>query len=113
MTIWNQLRNLFGRSKHTMNNLGDTTQPSGGTAINQDHLVDLMRRLENTLDNAYSCEEAFALLDEYVEMIASDEEAKRLMPLVQNHLDMCPDCRDEFEILLHILKTADSGTADY
>ncbi|MCA9918069.1 MAG: zf-HC2 domain-containing protein [Anaerolineales bacterium] len=78
------------------------------TNMNQDHLVDLMQRLEYTMENAYSCEEAFALLDEYVELVASHEEARRLMPLVQNHLDMCPDCRDEFEILLHVLKTADS-----
>lgn len=78
------------------------------TTINQTHLVDLMHRLEHTMEGVYSCEEAFALLDEYVELVASDEEARRLMPLVQNHLDMCPDCRDEFEILLHVLKTADS-----
>ncbi len=79
------------------------------TAISQEHLVDLMHRLEHTMEGVYSCEEAFALLDEYVEMVATDEEAKRLMPLVQNHLDMCPGCKDEFEILLHILKTADSS----
>ena len=76
--------------------------------MNQKNLIDLMERLEKTMEDAYSCEEAFALLDEYVELVASDEEAKRLMPLVKNHLDMCPDCQDEFEILLHVLKTADS-----
>lgn len=80
--------------------------------MTQDHLVDLMHRLETTLDNAYSCEEAFALLDEYVELVANTAEAERVMPLVKNHLDLCPDCRDEFEILLHILKTADSNTDD-
>ena len=80
--------------------------------MTQDHLVDLMHRLETTLDNAYSCEEAFALLDEYVELVANTEEAERVMPLVKNHLDLCPDCHDEFEILLHILKTADSNSDD-
>lgn len=78
------------------------------TLIDQAHLVELMHRLEHTMEGAYSCDEAFALLDEYVELVANDEEARRLMPLVQSHLDMCPDCRDEFEILLHVLKTADS-----
>ena len=76
-------------------------------SLNQQTLVDLMHRLEKTMENAYSCDEVFALLDEYVELVANDEEAKRLMPLVENHLDICPDCKDEFEILLHILKTAD------
>ena len=82
-------------------------QPADAS-LNQEQLVDLLHRLERTIENAYSCEEVYALLDEYVELVADDEEAKKLMPLVQNHLDMCPDCRDEYEILLHVLKTADS-----
>ncbi len=93
-----------------MSENSSANQPGGGTVMTQDHLVDLMHRLETTLDNAYSCEEAFALLDEYVELVTNTEEAERVMPLVKNHLDLCPDCRDEFEILLHILKTADSHT---
>lgn len=91
-----------------MNKLNDTTlDQSAKPALDQAGIVDLMQRLEKTLDNAYSCEEAFALLDEYVELVADDDEARQLMPLVKNHLDMCPDCRDKFEILLHVLKTAD------
>ena len=82
-------------------------QPTDAS-LNQEQLVNLLHRLERTMENAYSCEEVYALLDEYVELVADDEEAKKLMPLVQNHLDMCPDCRDEYEILLHVLKTADS-----
>ncbi|WP_420642062.1 zf-HC2 domain-containing protein [Candidatus Leptofilum sp.] len=83
---------------------GETAVP----ALNQQNMVDLMHRLEKTMEGSYSCDEAYALLDEYVELVADDEEAKKLMPMVQNHLDMCPDCRDEFEMLLQILKTADA-----
>ena len=90
-----------------MNESNTTTTPAEGGSLNQEALVDLMHRLEKTMEHAYSCEEVFALLDEYVELVADDEEAKRLMPLVETHLDMCPDCKDEFEILLHVLKTAD------
>lgn len=78
------------------------------TTLTQDMLVELMHRLEITTENAYCCDEVFALLDEYVELVADDEEAKRLMPLVKNHLDMCPDCHDAYEVLLHVLKTAES-----
>lgn len=76
------------------------------TLLSQEILVDLMQRLEKTVENAYCCEEVFALMDEYVELV-DEEEAKRLMPLVKNHLDMCQDCHDEYEILLHVLNTAD------
>ncbi len=82
--------------------------PLSETNMTKDALINLMHRLEKTMEEAYSCEEAFALLDEYVELVANDEEASKLMPLVKNHIDMCPDCRDKFEILLRILKTADT-----
>lgn len=109
MSFWNQIKHLFSRSNQTMNQPNESAMSQmAQPEISQEHLVNLMQRLEYTMEEAYSCEEAFALLDEYVELVATDEEAKRLMPLVKNHLDMCPDCQDEFEILLHILKTADS-----
>jgi hypothetical protein len=107
MTIWNQLKQLFGKAKQTTTEPGNATHQAGEAALDQGNLITLMQCLEKTLDNAYSCEEAFAFLDEYAELVVSDEEARQLMPLVKNHLDMCPDCRDELEILLRILKTAD------
>ncbi len=73
-------------------------------ALDRPALLDLLRRLENVQENAYSCEETFALLDEYVELVVTDEEAAALMPLVKNHLDMCPDCREGYEVLLRILE---------
>jgi hypothetical protein len=75
-------------------------------------LVKLMHCLETTMENACSCAEAFAILDEYTELVASDEQAQQLMPLVKNHMDICADCREEFEALLTILqseKLADSS----
>ena len=103
MTIWNQIKNLFRRS-----DLSDTTsQPDGEATLTQEMLVDLMNRLEKTTEDAYCCDEVFALLDEYVELVVDDEQARQLMPLVQNHLDICSDCRDDYEVSLHVLKTAE------
>ncbi|HID52419.1 MAG TPA: zf-HC2 domain-containing protein [Anaerolineae bacterium] len=81
-------------------------------ALNQAALLDLLRRLENVQENAYSCEETFDLLDEYVELVVTDEEAAALMPLVKNHLDMCPDCRERYEILLRILEAEPFALAE-
>ena len=109
MTIWNQIKRLFSRSKKTISESSHAAVPQADEApFNQEVLVDLMHRLEKTAENAYCCDEVFALLDEYVELVADDEEAKRLMPLVKNHLDVCTGCREEYEILLHVLKTAES-----
>jgi hypothetical protein len=107
MTIWNRIKNLFSQSGQTMDESGNTASSEAeATLLSQEILVDLMQRIEKTAENAYCCEEVFALLDEYVELV-DEEEAKRVMPLVKNHLDMCQDCQDEYEILRHVVNTAD------
>jgi len=34
------------------------------------------------------------------------EDAARLMPLVHSHLELCPECCDEYEALLDVLAKA-------
>lgn len=64
-----------------------------------------MRLLENPQTEAYSCEQTFILLDEYVEaLIQSKLDTKAVMPLVKHHLDNCPDCHEQFTGLLRILE---------
>lgn len=76
-----------------------------GQVMDEKNVRKLLAMLENTREVEYTCEEAFAQLDEFVELVSDDEEAAALMPLVQQHVDMCPDCRDRFEALLKILQT--------
>lgn len=67
-------------------------------------LVKLMRCLAATHDNACNCDETFALLDEYTELLLSGKPVANLMPLVQNHLDHCPSCQEACQALLHVLQ---------
>ena len=78
---------------------------ANGRIMDEKNVRKLLTMLENTREVEYTCDEAFAQLDEFVELVADDEEAAALMPLVQHHVDMCPDCRERFEALLQILKT--------
>ena len=89
-------------------------QPEGSTAVpqavgpltmNETAVMNLMRQVEETQEDQYSCAETFALLDEYVEMVTSEEDASALMPLVERHIHACPDCSERFEALLAILKS--------
>ncbi|RMG97672.1 MAG: hypothetical protein D6706_08105 [Chloroflexi bacterium] len=73
--------------------------------IGEDVIKRLLELIEKTREDAYSCEEAYALLDEYVELVAGNEAAAQVMPLVERHLDLCPDCREKFEVLLQILQS--------
>lgn len=75
--------------------------------LNAAIVKNLMEMLDHTHEDMYSCEETFALLDEYVELIADadNEETAALMPYVKRHLDRCPDCHDVYATLLNIIQT--------
>ena len=46
-----------------------------------------------------SCEECFALLDEYVELELDRADADSRIPGMRAHLNGCPACREEHESL--------------
>lgn len=71
----------------------------------------MARQLEQTQEVEYSCDDVHRLLDQFAEAVLRGEDAAKLMPLVQRHLDMCPDCREEFEALLRILRASRTSAA--
>jgi hypothetical protein len=63
-----------------------------------------LEMLAMTRDHELTCDEVHALIDQFAEMHQRGENPAHLFPLVQLHLDMCPDCREEYEALLEALK---------
>jgi hypothetical protein len=63
----------------------------------------LLAALAVTQDVELSCDEVLDLLDQYAELAVSGEDVAKVMPLVHHHMQMCGDCREEFEALLRIL----------
>jgi hypothetical protein len=47
-----------------------------------------------------SCDECFDLLDRYVELELGTADADAVLPGVLAHLDGCPACREEHDLLL-------------
>jgi predicted anti-sigma-YlaC factor YlaD len=47
-----------------------------------------------------TCEECFAFLDRYVDLEASGEDADARLPGMEAHLEGCPACREEHDLLL-------------
>lgn len=66
----------------------------------------LLQSLAMTEEHEISCDEVFAVLDQFVEAVRRGENPLIFMPLVRQHLDMCPDCREEYEALLRMLQPA-------
>ena len=70
-------------------------------------ILGFLRVLEETDDEELSCDEIFNKLDQYVEREVDKKDAAHLMPLIREHLDLCPDCCEEYEALLEVIEKTD------
>ena len=66
----------------------------------------MLQSLAMTEEHQISCDEVYAVLDQFAEAVMRGENVLFFMPLVRQHLDMCPDCREEYETLLRMLQPA-------
>jgi hypothetical protein len=96
MKIKRYIQRLFGSQKRKPS--------SGGTSAKSSEKVQkMMAMLSATREEELTCDEVFVLLDQFTELAAQGEDVAQLMPLVQHHLDMCDDCREEYKVLESIL----------
>jgi hypothetical protein len=68
----------------------------------------MLHSLAMTEEHEISCDEVYAVLDQFAEAVNRGENPLIFMPLVRQHLDMCPDCREEYDALLRMLKPISS-----
>ena len=67
-------------------------------------LRQMVHSIITTRPDEISCDECFEQLDRFVELELAGKNAAQAMPLVQDHLNRCRDCRQEFEALLTALR---------
>ena len=72
----------------------------------QETVLGIMRVLETIPDEEITCEELYHRLDEYVEREVDKNDAARIMPVIREHLDVCPECCEEYEALLEVINKA-------
>jgi len=71
-------------------------------------VLGILRVLEEVPEEVeISCGELFTKLDEYVEREVGKKDAAVLMPVIREHLDMCPDCCEEYEAHLNVVEKTD------
>lgn len=63
----------------------------------------MLQMIANTQETELACDEVHRLLDQYAELALRGEDAASLLPLVHQHLGMCPDCQEEFDALMRML----------
>ncbi|MDP1715785.1 MAG: hypothetical protein Q8L41_13680 [Anaerolineales bacterium] len=90
---------LFGSNKQK------PAYPQNGMQADKSEMMQkMLTMLSNTQDVELTCDEVFAVLDQFAELAAQGEDVTGLMPLVQHHLDMCADCWDEYKVLESIIQ---------
>jgi hypothetical protein len=67
-------------------------------------LKEMARGIATTRPDELGCAECFEQMDEFVELTLAGKNAAQAMPLVEDHLNRCGDCREEFEALLAALR---------
>lgn len=63
----------------------------------------------STRDDEIDCDTCFDELGRFVELHLQHQDAAAALPLVQDHLDRCGPCREEFEALLRALQATQTG----
>ena len=79
-----------------------SAQPT--TGLDQHALKEMARGIMTTRPDEIGCAECFDRMDSFVEIELAGKDAAEAMPLVQDHLDRCGNCREEFEALLTALR---------
>lgn len=57
-----------------------------------------------TTDEEIACGECYKQIEKFVEVKLSGKSPEEAMPLVEEHLQRCEECREEYEALLDALK---------
>ena len=75
-----------------------------GPVIHESIFKAVVREIAETRDREIGCDECFEELDRFVTIQLSGLDTAEAMPLVQDHLQMCGECHEEFEALLTALR---------
>lgn len=78
----------------------------GEPQLSDELVTRIMQRLVLTDDEELSCDEVFALVDEYAEATQRGEDVASLKPLIRHHLEMCRECDEEYQALVRILESS-------
>ena len=75
--------------------------------LSDEMVLGFLRVLERVDGEDITCDELYLKLDEYVERQVDKRDAAYIMPLMREHLEACPECCEEYEALLQVVKAAE------
>ena len=97
-------------TKKSLQNLKDKTKSQ--EELQDEVVLKFLKILESVREEDMSCSEMYERIDEFVEREVKAHDAEKIMPLIQEHIDMCPECCDEYEALLDVLEHTQEDSKD-
>lgn len=73
--------------------------------ITTDFIKKLVKMAANSRPDEIGCNDCFDRLHDFAEMKIAGKTPEEAMPLVEDHLKRCGDCREEYKALLEALKS--------
>ena len=73
--------------------------------LSSEVLKKMVNSIAMTRPDEIGCDECFEQLDQFTEQVLAGKPAAEAMPLVEDHLNRCKDCHEEFEALLAAVKS--------
>jgi hypothetical protein len=73
-------------------------------ALNSEQVGRLLKMLEQTREVELTCPECLDELDKYTQSILDGAPIEGVLARVQEHLEACPCCENQFKLVLETLK---------
>ena len=67
--------------------------------MKKDRFERWLQNIHRTQEQEISCSECFDSVSHFVELVLAGGDALGKLPQVQQHLEQCPACREEYEVL--------------
>ena len=83
---------------------GERSGDGPSSATDPEVIKQMVRSIVTTRSDELGCDECFEQVDRFAEMVLDGRDAAEALPLVQDHLNRCVDCREEFEALVDALQ---------
>lgn len=102
------LRDLIQKVRNSISPQGRLPQEQ----LSNEAVLGFLRVLETVDTEEISCDELYGKLDQYVELEVDKKDAAHIMPLMRDHLDVCPECCEEYETLLRVVEEIETKQND-
>jgi uncharacterized protein with PIN domain len=77
---------------------------TGEQRLTREQVGSIVKMLGLTRDREFNCSECLQHVSEFAECQLASKPVAEVLANVEQHLALCPECREEYEALMKILK---------